>query len=362
MARNSIQKPSLSLRAPLGRFFMLIGALSLGGGVTWSCEEPVECLIDSSCEEGLVCVNTQCVGTELEVNAESWKLYKEEMHNRLAADCGICHGVRGALPPAVYGQEPVNPEEAPEKVSVRDLIKLPVQSGDSGWRIYLDNLTDERLFASYLDTLQFVNKDAPERSLLLAFGRGEIKVNGSENADQIIPHPKVYDVPIVGDPEPPNCTLAFKEVEREQPKAPADPAQDPPLPPPSPSQVSHQRLQAWAGLDHSQYGGAWPYTLDSYRAHVEPLVQEYCKACHGAKDDLEANESIRGGFCFPVEANSKADINLWASMINVNDPGASALLHFLNGDFDHAKYTKNNYEEIRDALEPAIQKWIDNER
>ena len=375
--------------------------ISLSALSSWGCEEPVECLIDSACEEGLVCVNTRCVGTGLDVNAESWALYQSEIHNRLAADCGICHGVRGEGTPVTYGQTPLDPEDVPPKLSAKDLIPLPVQTGDSGWRIYLDNLTQERLFASYLDSLQFINQHAPERSLLLAFGRGELMVNGSESQDTIIPHPKVYDIPQVGEPEPPGCTLAFADVEREAPLSPADPNQDPPLPPPTPSQVSHQRILGWAGLDHSEYGGTWPFTLASYRAHVEEPINSFCGGCHGMEDipakvqeieeklaeDLQdpdnmktpeeleeaAAEQIealkqsaqtkRGGFCFPKESKAKADVQIWASMINISNPSASALVHFLNGDFDHAKYVNSNgYESNKEKLESAIIKWINDER
>lgn len=364
MVKQSWDLHSLVHFINLRRHILHLSLCFVGIMTCSACEEPVECLIDSSCQEGLVCVNTVCVGTEISPNSESWTMYKEEIHNRLAADCGICHGVRGELPPVTYGQEPVDPQEGPQKVSVRDLIQLPVQTGDSGWRIYLDNLTEERLFDSYLDTLQFINQDAPERSMLLGYGRGEININGlipGENKDDFIPvpHPKVYDIPQVGEPVASNCTLAYAEIERENPQSPADPNQDPPLPPPNVGQVSHQRLLGWAKLDHSTYKGVWPYTLKSYQAQLEPVINASC-ACHKAANDIGPNQNKQGGFCFPTEAQTEAEIHIWASMINVSDPDSSAILHFLNGDFDHKYQILGSYEDQLPKLKKAILNWIED--
>ena len=48
-------------------------------------ESSVECTSDGACAEGLVCVNTQCVDTE--VVGDSYQVYKEEMHLRLVSQC-----------------------------------------------------------------------------------------------------------------------------------------------------------------------------------------------------------------------------------------------------------------------------------
>jgi len=333
----------------------------LSGAV--ACEDPVECLADSSCESGLVCVNAQCVGTELSPSAESWRLYRDEMHNRLAADCGICHGVRGELPPTVYGEpRPEDEAEELQKQGATDLLDFPVQTGDSAWRIYLDDLTNERLFSSYLDTLQFINPDKPELSLLLAFGRGELNVNGAAfgpppEGYELVAHPRVYDIALEGGEAPqPNCSYGFVEVERASPQSPADPNLNPPPPPPNAAQVSHQRLLAWASLDHSGYGGVWPFTLQGYQDHVEPLIAANC-SCHKLAEEGISTTAKNGAFCFPAESTSRSDIYLWSSMINVTDPGSSALIHFLNGDYDHRGYTK---EIDVGEFTTAVTNWVND--
>jgi len=86
-----------------------------------------------------------------------------------------------------------------------------------------------------------------------------------------------------------------------------------------------------------------------------------------AADQIEAlkqsSQTKRGGFCFPKQSKTKAEVQIWASMINISNPSASALIHFLNGDFDHAKHVNSaGYEGNKEKLESAIIKWINDER
>lgn len=365
----------LSIKGAL-RTLSVLSALSV-----LSCGEGgVECVSDSACDEGLVCVSARCVGPTLAPNAESWAVYRDEMHLRLAADCGVCHGVRGEglsagrfdptnLDPNLLGgvgevdqdpnQDPialVDPNAPPR--DSKALVALPVAPGDSGWRIYLDNLTEERLWASYLDTLQFINPTDPTRSLLLSYARGELALNtGSPSAGAAEAHPVVY--PVHNETPQVSCSAPFDGLAPLNFRDPLTPDATP-LPPPSPAQVSHERLLSWAALDHSARGGLWRLSLTGYQTHMKELLSRKCGGCHvseASEPRLEGRDAVvSGGFCFKEEPVSEADLSVWSPMIHVSAPDQSALVGFLNGEFDHPSYTLT--PEDRAALNDALLRWL----
>ncbi|MBM4290111.1 MAG: hypothetical protein FJ138_00590, partial [Deltaproteobacteria bacterium] len=119
------------------------------------------------------------------MGSDPYLLYRAELHNRLVADCGVCHGVRGQGSSAGRYEPVADTEEGAQRpLDVLDLPAMPVALGDSAWRIYLDDLTDERLIASYQDTAEFINLDDPARSLLLAYARGEMNVRELSRDDR----------------------------------------------------------------------------------------------------------------------------------------------------------------------------------
>ena len=170
----------LSSRSIL-RWTSLLHAITLGcvWGVLGCQTEPIECVSDSACGTGRLCVNARCVGPTVE--GEAYEVYTSELHLRLAAQCGICHGVTG-VGLSSQAQEPLMNADVNDLATPAEddpsggfdpfaLPTLPVGLGDSAWRIYMDRLTQGRLRASYEDTAQFLNQDAPDESLLLAYGR-----------------------------------------------------------------------------------------------------------------------------------------------------------------------------------------------
>ena len=86
-----------SFKLPYALLFVLLSACNF---IFFACtQEGVECLADSACSPGLVCVSTKCVNAT--VTGEPEQLFTEEFHARLARDCGICHGVAGEIDPQV---------------------------------------------------------------------------------------------------------------------------------------------------------------------------------------------------------------------------------------------------------------------
>ena len=81
-----------------------------------------------------------------------------------------------ATPPLVMPPIKNQGEDAEFSVESDDPFGVPTYSatlGDYRWRIYIDDLTPERIRASYRDTLQYINKSDPAQSLLSLWTRGD---------------------------------------------------------------------------------------------------------------------------------------------------------------------------------------------
>lgn len=281
----------------------------------YACQEAsVSCLSDLQCNEESVCVAGQCVGAELE-DRDPELYYAEEMHYRLVAECGICHAATAVSQPAPPADEMEDMERDPYK-----LPKYTTQLGDSGWRIYINDLTPERLKASYLETMQYINLNAPEDSLLFAFGRGEVGMS------EFQAHPKLY------------TTRA--ELEEGQ-KAP----------------VGYERLLNWARLPHLN-SELIKYNLQNYLDGPQMIIEQRCGGCHD--DGMEPFGDalfIQGGFEFKLAPSTLADLAPLTALINLEQPEKSALIRLYIGEYDHIENVVD--EEGLEPLKEEIIPWIE---
>lgn len=356
----------------------------------------VSCTSDGACDPGLVCVKTQCVDETVE--GESYTVYAQEMHLRLVSQCGICHGIKGKGPslPTPEEEEELRNMQADmqmdtmmveETQEIQDpcapftdpleIPKLPVILGDSGWRIYLNDLNEERLKASYQDTMQYINIDDPENSLLFAYGRGEIYIT----EDRL--HPRVYPkklIPTAEDmmnnmiremnpsemnpsdeciEEPSiDSTMTLEsgdamnggmEVGQDQ-----DDDQDQEVKPTlSKAQVTYQRLVNWSALQHKYFAGTGQFNIEVYQKNVMEVIDRVCGGCHR----MPAPQ-IYASFEYEVKAMTSTGIASLAPLINPNNPSQSALIRMAFGDYEHQKLLSPMTDENLKYSE-SILTWIE---
>ena len=286
-----------------------------------ACQEAsVSCLSDLQCDEESVCVAGQCLGAELE-DRDPELYYAEEMHYRLVAECGICHA-------ATAVSEPVPPIDQinMEEYTPDDPYELPrytTELGDSGWRIYIDNLTPERLRASYLETMQYIDLNAPENSLLFAFGRGEVGINEYQ------PHPKLY--------------TTKEELEIGQ-KAP----------------IAYERLLNWARLPHLD-PELITYNLQNYLDGPQMVIKTSCGGCHDQGGPIFGDALyLRGGFAFKAIPENLSDLADLTALINLEEPEKSSLIRLYIGEYDHILIAQT--EESLEPLKEVIIPWIESLR
>jgi hypothetical protein len=350
-APSVIRRPRRGLLIGLS----LLSVASLSYGV--ACNTELGCVADSQCPTGLVCANTECVGPQVTPSSDPFALYREELHNRLAADCGICHGVRGAGSSAGRYEVVADTEEGQQRpLEVLNLPAMSVALGDSAWRIYLDDLTDDRLIASYQDTAEFINLDDPARSLLLAYARGEVnvrelKLTRPEREAQMIPASRGIQHPVIYEPaEETPVSDCLSSLNAEVP-APLTLPLPPEAPPPTVARLSYERLLSWVQLSgHTGYVGAKRLNLERYQAQAQAQVQSLCFGCHNP------TSLARDGFCFVRETTTASELHLLAPLINHTNLNESAILGFLDGQFDHTNLSKT--PEQKEAFRQALSSWL----
>ena len=211
--------------------------------------------------------------------------------------------------------------------------KLPVTLGDSGWRIFLDDLSEERLRASYEDTMQYINVEKPEDSLLLAYGRGEIYITGVYGGKKGRLHPRVYPSAL-GDA----CTLEalpmanINETDMNlmgTDMGMEDTMEEKAL---SKSEIVYQRMSSWAALSHKYFTGIGLFNLEVYQNNAQALIEGSC-FCHGKETEGTAIEPsfefMRGSL---EEASGVASL---APLINPNQPEKSALIRMAFEEYEH---------------------------
>ena len=321
----------------------LLSMLLVSLGVLSCQESSVSCLSDRQCDSESVCVAGQCLGAELQ-DRDPYDYYREEMHFRLAAECGICHAAseESVLPP------PVSSEDEDQNIDPYKLPTYTAAAGDSGWRIFIDDLTEETLRASYLDTMQYINLTSPEESLLFAFGRGDVGISQSAR------HPKLYTTRAERDalltPSPLDDSAPDNEEEESMKGSELTSAP-----------IGYERLVNWARLPHSD-PALITYNLEAYRNGPQQALG-LCSGCHSGDPILSAvvseDEFIpRGGFAFKVMADDPADLAPLTALINLDDPANSALIRLYIGEYDHtnnALSDESNLDSLREALVPWIE-------
>jgi hypothetical protein len=323
----------------LRRIFWSAVWLSLGltSALCFSCQDAsVSCLSDRQCDVESTCVSGQCVGAEL-IDQDPFKYYTEEMHYRLVSDCGICHA-------AAVESEPAPTPSGMMEDENKDPYKLPIYStdlGDSGWRIYIDDLNEQRLLVSYLDTMQYINLNAPEESLLFAFGRGEVGIS------QFARHPKLYTT---------RDELAVMGEMGEDDGVDED-ISDQNMILYQTAPIGYERLVNWARLPHGN-PQIIRYNLAAYLDGPQTQVAQFCGGCHNG-DPILLDESVlpSGGFAFQKDPVDEADLAPLTGLINLSDPKGSSLIRLLVGEFDHPAII----EEARLLpLEEVVIPWIES--
>ena len=291
-----------------------------------SCQEAsVSCLSEQECDLEQTCVAGQCLGAELE-DRDPFTYYKEEMHYRLTAECGICHAAadQSEMPPVVTPQMEDNN---------KDPYRLPTYTaapGDSGWRIFIDDLNEEKFLASYLDTMQYINITAPEESLLFAFGRGEVGIS------QEAKHPKLY-----------TTRQELDELNQGETLYKTAP-------------IGYERLVNWARLSHI-HPDVIRYNLEEYLELALPALSGRCGGCHNGSPTLKPDERIpRGGFAYLLEATDPADLAPLSGLINLDEPAQSAIIRLFIGEYDHPNIPMNL--EALAPFEEALIPWIESLR
>ena len=313
-------------RSTLSFALSAMSGLVLGLVVSFTaCQEAsLDCLSKSECDAETTCVAGRCVGVEVE--GDPLELYTNEMHPRLVSECGVCHAAaeESVMPPVGDATE-----DQEHSVESDDPFGVPTYSatlGDSGWRIYIDNLTPERIRASYRDTLQYINKSAPAQSLLFAFGRGEMGVS------RYLAHPKLYPTQEELDAPPENVEGA--------------------------DYVGYQRLIRWAQLNHAPEDEMISYNLEFYQQEVSRSLG-VCASCHAGDPTKSAlSQGAQGGFAFNNNPESIQDLAPLTALINKETPSQSALIRLIYGEFDHIDMTSNPSFPTEEFVE-AMLNWIE---
>jgi hypothetical protein len=377
------------------KVYLTISLLTLAlSCFSYAClDSVVSCTSDGACDPGLVCVKTQCVDENVE--GESYTIYTQEMHLRLVSQCGICHGIKGkgpSLPTPEEEEEQIRIMQAEmqmdtimleETQDIQDpcapftdpleIPKLPVILGDSGWRIYLDDLNEERLKASYQDTMQYINIDDPENSLLFAYGRGEIYIT----EDRL--HPRVYPKKLIPTAEDMMNDMMMGEMNPSD-ECIEEPSVDPTMnlesedvmnggmealqnregdqdmevkPTLSKAQVIYQRLVNWSALQHKYFAGTGQFNIQVYQTNVMEVIDRVCGGCHR----MPAPQ-IYASFEYEVKAMSSAGIASLAPLINPKNPSQSALIRMAFGGYEHQKLLSPTTDENLKYSE-SILTWIE---
>ena len=304
-------------------------------------DSSTECFSDSACPPTFLCVNTRCVDSVIE-SKDPYTLYKDEFHNRLASQCGICHSA--ILSPQVPSQSESNSEELNRnnmmdigEVDPFSLPPLSVQNGDSGWRLHINQPTEEQLRQSYEDTLQYINFANPDQSLLLLYGKGEIKINKND------PHPQVYEDKLNQiDPSDSQGGMMNEENLLIDPKLLQD--------------VSFARTLAWTRtlnaptlLSVEEFTNPLP-TLD-FNKSPQSLLASTCNGCH--------NETLQeGGFFFSALVEDAEDLYPFLPLMNFDNPSQSALLLMALGQYDHPPIINADTDQ-KEGYRYVLQAWIE---
>ncbi|MBM4291921.1 MAG: hypothetical protein FJ138_11120 [Deltaproteobacteria bacterium] len=158
------------------------------------------------------------------------------------------------------------------------------------------------------------------------------------------PHPVIYQPAALPTP---SC---LSPLDAEVP-APLTLPLDPAAPPPSAARLSYERVLSWAALDgHGGYQGAKRLDLERYRAQAQTPVRQMCGGCHSAAG------LARDGFCVQAEPQGPSDLHLLAPLVNHLSVDDSALIGFLEGQFDHIPLNKT--PEQVEAFRQAIRAWV----
>ena len=341
----------LSTRSNL-RWTSLLWTMTITGMGLSGCQtEPVECVSDPACGTGMLCVNTRCVGPTVE--GEPYETYTSELHLRLAAQCGICHGVSGGGPTSQAQGTPMNPDVNEPATPAEDtpsgtfdpfaLPNLPVALGDSAWRIYMDSLNEGRLRASYEDTAQFLNQETPDESLLLAYGRGEIWIT----PDRL--HPTLYNPKINVSPERSAESMEGQALEMGDAEA---------TPTPEVAQLSldtsYERVRSWSGLDHSTTGRVYTLQLKAFQDGPQDVIASVCGSCHATP---LPEPGPFGGFVFEASPQTSSALAVLRPLINPQEPASSALIRMAFGEYEHEVVLSAEADERQGFSERVIE-WI----
>ena len=320
-----------------------LGGLFLSLTLFSACDEDssTECFSDSACPPTFLCVNTRCVDSVIEPK-DPYLLYKDEFHNRLASQCGICHTAASS---PISPSQPESSQEEQNRGGMMDigevdpfsLPPLSVQNGDSGWRLHVNQPTEEQLRQSYKDTLQYINFANPDQSLLLQYGKGDIKINKRD------PHPQVYTDKLnqVGSSED-QGGMMNDENSLIDPKLLQD--------------VSFARTLAWARtlnaptlLSVEEFTNPLP-TLD-FNKSPQSIIVSTCNACH--------NENLQeGGFFFEALVEDAEDLYPFLPLMNFDNPSQSALLLMALGEYDHPPIIDADTDQ-REGYRYVLQAWIE---
>jgi len=217
-----------------------------------------------------------------------------------------------------------------------DPFGLPTYStrlGDSGWRIYIDNLTPERLKTSYQDTLQYLNLQDPERSLLFAYGKGDVGVSFN------LQHPKLYPT----DDELMNVDA--DEIE-------------------TTNYTGYQRLVSWSKLTHLspiaiRYS---PDDLEHYQSTFKDLFNGMCMGCHSGNPINTTEVRAQGGFAFLNDPMTPSELSGLTPLMDLENPAQSALIRLIYGEFDHIDLTPFASVDVIADYEAAALVWIERFR
>lgn len=287
----------------------------------------MDCLSQFDCDSATTCVAGRCVGTSVGGNA--FDIYVQEIHPRLVSECGICHAAAEESQPTPLGDPQEDELLSFESDNPFGLPTYSTRLGDSGWRIYIDKLTPERLRASYEDTLQYLNFQAPEQSLLFAYGRGDVGVS------QNLPHPKLY--PTAEELNQTNVTSLTDT-----------------------NYVGYQRLLNWVRLTHLS-PVAITYTQDDleyYRNTFRNVFGPSCIVCHSGDPTNTVNKPRDGGIAFFSDPMVPSDLSALTALINPESPAESALIRLIYGELDHIDLSIGNTEDY----EATALEWIERLR
>jgi hypothetical protein len=287
----------------------------------------MECLSQLECDNTTTCVAGRCVGAELQ--GDPFEIYTQEIHARLVSECGVCHAAAEESEPAPEGDIAKDAMRSFESDNPFGLTTYTTRLGDSGWRIYINNLTPDRLRAFYEDTLQYLNLQVPEQSLLFAYGRGDVGVSAN------LQHPKLYP--------------SGEELDQVDVESIIDT-----------NYIGYQRLVSWASLTHlSPVAMTYdPNDLSTYQSRLQDAFNGSCLGCHNGAPTNTTEGRALGGFAFFEAPVAPSDLAALNALIDLERPEESALIRLIYGELDHIDLSMADTEEY----ETAALEWIERFR